>query len=95
MILDINFSILTMCILIMYRNYFSQCTYDVMVHIYNQWWGYLCIHAQRLQLWAWLYLVVACLFLRLPFGGTRSCYNKAVFFTGELKGYCVLEHTSS
>ena len=27
------FNILTMCILIMYVNYFSQCTCDVMVHI--------------------------------------------------------------
>ena len=59
----------------MYVTYFSQCTCDVMVHIQSM-VGLLMYTAQRLQFWAWLYLVVACLFLRLPFGGTGSCCNK-------------------
>ena len=89
------FNILTINVyLIMYVTYFSQCTCDIMVHIQSM-VGLLMYTAQRLQFWAWLYLVVACLFLRLPFGGTGSCYNKAVFFvTGKLKRYCVLEDTS-
>ena len=33
-------------------NYFTQCTCDVMVNIQSM-VGYLCRHAQRLQLWAW------------------------------------------